>query len=277
MRDIEDYSPDAALAALMWQVELGVDEAIAETPFDRFAQVDPAPQSPNPQSPTRQIPTSQSPTDEAAPADEAAQLAQHVAQAQAQAQACHDLPSLCAAMAEFPHCDLRHGARKLVFGDGHAQASVMVLGEAPNADDDLSGRPYSGADGALLDAMFAAIGMGRAADDPRLGLYACHALPWRPPAGRSDFDRDIALMRPFVLRHIALVGPKILVLMGNLPCQMILGQTGVARLRGRFVGVDALAGVECMAFYAPQTLRASPLLKRDAWQDLLRLRAKLGV
>jgi DNA polymerase len=149
---------------------------------------------------------------------------------------------------------------------------VLILGEAPGRDEDLQGKPFVGAAGQLLDRMFAAIGLSRSSDDPASALYITNVMPWRPPANRDPTPEEIAMMRPFVERHIALAKPQVVVVMGNTPCAALLGTKGILRLRGQWT--EAL-GLPVMPMTHPAYLLRNPAAKREAWADLLDIQAKL--
>ncbi|MBK5934517.1 DNA polymerase [Rhodovulum imhoffii] len=241
-----------AKALLEWQVELGVSEAIGDAPVNRYeeeTQPVAAPQSP-PVSP---------------PADDP------VAGARAAATAAGTLEALCTALAAFEGCDLKRGARSLVFADGTPAARVMVIGEAPGRDEDIRGKPFVGRAGQLLDKMFAAIGLGRdrAAEH---GLYITNVLPWRPPQNRDPQPEEVAMMLPFLHRHIELAAPEVIVLMGNHSCGALLGRKGITRLRGNWAEV---AGLPALPMFHPAFLLRNPAAKREAWRDLLMLQARL--
>ena len=176
-------------------------------------------------------------------------------------------------MAAFDGCDLKLGARTLVFGDGNPGARVMVLGEAPGREEDQQGLPFVGPAGQLLDRMFAAIGLARSAADPAKAIYITNILPWRPPQNRDPTPEEIALFMPFVAAHVALVAPKILVLLGNIPCAGVLGQRGITRLRGQWA--EAF-GLPVLPMFHPAYLLRNPAAKREAWADLLALKARLA-
>jgi uracil-DNA glycosylase family 4 len=245
--DSADYHK--ALAALTWQMELGADEAILDAPVDRFA---PAP-----------VPTADP---DAAPRP-AAVAADPVAAARHAAAAPRTLDELREALAAYPHCDLRHGARNLVFADGVRGAPLMIVGEAPGREEDREGRPFVGRAGRLLDRMLEAIGMGRDRN-----VYITNVLPWRPPQNRDPTPEEIAMMQPFVLRHIALSAPKILIVTGNISCQALLGRRGITRLRGNWQTVEGRAA---MPMFHPAYLLRNPAAKREAWADLLEVRARM--
>ena len=193
-----------------------------------------------------------------------------VAAAERAAAGAATLEALQTALAAFEHCDLKRGARNLVFSDGQAGAPVMIVGEAPGRDEDREGRPFVGRAGQLLDRMLDAIEMGRARDDA--SVYITNVLPWRPPQNRDPSSDEIAMMRPFVLRHIELAQPKAVVIMGNISAQALLGKRGITRLRGNWTEV---AGVPALPMFHPAYLLRSPDKKREAWADLLSLKARV--
>ncbi|MCC6007701.1 MAG: uracil-DNA glycosylase, partial [Rhodobacteraceae bacterium] len=195
-----------------------------------------------------------------------------VAEARAAADAADSLEALAAALAAYPHCDLRLGARNTVFADGLPGAPVMIVGEAPGREEDLEGRPFVGRAGRLLDRMFAAIGLGRAAEEPRDALYITNVMPWRPPGNRDPGPAEIAMMRPFLDRHITLAAPRLLVPMGNTPCLALLGRKGILRMRGTWAEV---AGLPALPMTHPAYLLRNPGAKREAWADLLAIEARL--
>ncbi|MBU9697055.1 uracil-DNA glycosylase [Rhodobacteraceae bacterium HSP-20] len=271
----------AALAALQWQVEMGLAEVIGEEPVNAYdlperaawqgvAQV--APAGAEPQRGARAEPAPYVPQISAA--ERAAAMADAaVAEAVARAAGAGTLEALREAMAGYEHCELKRGARNLVFADGRAGARVLVLGEAPGRDEDLEGRPFVGAAGQLLDRMFAAIGLSRESPDLERALYITNVMPWRPPGNRDPSPEEIAMMRPFVERHIELAAPEVIVLMGNTPCSALLGAKGILRLRGTWA--QAL-GRPVMPMTHPAYLLRNPAAKREAWADLLEIRARLG-
>ena len=252
----------AALAALAWQVDLGVTEVVGDTPVNRYELAEAVRPAAKPQS---------APVAEAPPVQAGADVA--VAAAIAAAGRAHSLDALRDAMAGYDHCDLKRGARNLVFADGNPAARVLVLGEAPGRDEDQEGRPFVGRAGQLLDRMFAEIGLTRTALDPAKALYITNVMPWRPPANRDPEPAEIAMMRPFLERHIALVNPEIIVVMGNTPLMAMTGAKGIVRARG--VWGQAL-GKPLLPMVHPAYLLRNPIAKREAWADLLALRARLG-
>ena len=246
---------------LDWQIELGADEAIEDEPVDRYALEVPKTSE---RASAKEKPVAGSPV----PVIEV----DAVAEAIAGAATVGDLDGLRAAMAAFEHCELKRGARNLVFSDGQPEARVMIIGEAPGRDEDMQGRPFVGRAGQLLDQMFAAIGMARDGADAERSLYITNILPWRPPENRTPTPEEIAMMMPFVRRHVELVAPDILVAMGNIACQGLLGRKGITRMRGTW---DEALGRPVLPMFHPAYLLRSPHAKRDAWADLLALQARL--
>ncbi|MBP7000574.1 uracil-DNA glycosylase [Amaricoccus sp.] len=247
---------DDDLAALAWQVEMGADEAIGETPVDRFEA------APTP-APVAVVPAP-APRPPAVPAEDSAGIAA----------ACEDLPALRAAMAAFEGCALKRGARSLVFADGDPRARVMLVGEAPGREEDMAGLPFVGRSGQLLDRMLAAIGLTRKGEDPATSVYITNVLPWRPPANREPSSDEVAMMRPFLMRHIALKAPKVLVTLGSPATRTVLATaTGINRLHG--IWAD-LGGIPVLPMLHPAALLRAPERKREAWGDLLTLRERLG-
>ena len=272
----------AALAALEWQMDCGVAEFIGDDPVNCYELTEKAPwQVAKSAAPvadqTAARPQAAPPPADFAPritAEERQQQAADaaVAAATADARAASSLEALREALAAYDHCELKRGARNLVFSDGRPGARVLVLGEAPGRDEDLQGKPFVGAAGQLLDRMFAAIGLSRESPDLETALYITNVMPWRPPANRDPTPEEVAMMRPFVERHIELAQPELIVLMGNTPCSALLGAKGILRLRGNWT---TALGLPVMPMTHPAYLLRNPLAKREAWADLLSIRERL--
>ena len=267
---------------LEWQVELGARDAIGEAPVDRLAPVAAAadPGAGRPAAGTAPADAATPAADVAAPAAGAAAPpvregdgADPVAAARAAAAAATDLAALREAIAAYPHCELRRGARNVVFADGVPGARVMIVGEAPGRDEDIEGLPFVGRSGKLLDLMFAVIGLSRYAEDAGRAIYITNVMPWRPPQNRDPKAGEIAMMKPFLERHVALAAPEILVPMGNPACAALLGLRGITKLRGR--ETEAL-GLPAIPMLHPAYLLRNPVAKREAWEDLLTLEERLG-
>lgn len=239
-----------ARESLEWQVELGVVDAIGDIPIDRY---DVPVEKPQPafSPPTIMAPMSLDPVEVAEKSAAAAQ----------------NLAGLKQALKDYPHCELQRGARNLVFNDGISGARVMILDEAPGREEDLYGLPFAGPAGALLDKMLAGIGLNRTEN-----VYIGTVIPWRPTQNREPKPEEIAMMLPFLRRHVALAAPDVLICMGNISCSAILGKRGVKKLRGQWQ--DGL-GLPVLPIMHPKTLLREPAGKKYAWEDLLVLKAWL--
>lgn len=182
------------------------------------------------------------------------------------------------AILNFKGCALKETASTTVFSDGNPKASLMVIGEAPGAEEDKQGLPFVGASGKLLDKIFAAIGLSR-----QEHYYITNILPWRPPGNRTPTNEEMQLFLPFVRQHIAIMNPKILVLVGSTSTKTILARSeSMMRLRGQWhnyqitpAGQDRPITIPTMVTFHPSFLLRSPGQKKWAWQDFLMIRAKM--
>jgi uracil-DNA glycosylase len=252
-----------ARALLEWQTELGVTDALLATPVDRFVPVE-----------ERAIAsTSTTAAPAAAPTLSAVSGLDPAEEAVRVARAAPTLEALAEALADFPHCELRKGARNCVFSDGNPMARVMIVGEGPGADEDRQGKPFVGRAGQLLDLMYAAVGLDRHSPDPQNALYITNTVPWRPPANREPTREELGMLRPFLLRHIELADPDLLVITGNVACDALLGKRGIMKLRGTWTEA---AGRPALPMLHPAYLLRNPEAKRETWADLLSLKARLA-
>ena len=254
---------ETALALLQWQAELGADEPCLDAAIDRYDLPERSAGAAPAANPAAAGPAT------ARPRDEAEDL---TALAEAAAAAASDLAALAHAQEAFEGIELRKGARNFCFADGNPAARVMIVGEAPGEEEDRIGRPFVGRAGQLLDRMFDAIGLSRGAVDVEKALYITNVLPWRPPGNRRPEPAEIAMMLPFLRRHVELAQPDLLVLMGNTPCIALLNQQGILKLRGSWT---TAFGLPALPMTHPAYLLRTPLAKREAWADLLSLSARL--
>ena len=171
----------------------------------------------------------------------------------------------------FEGCNLRLSARNMVFADGNPAARIMLVGEAPGRDEDEQGLPFVGRYGQLLDRMLATIGLDRTK------VYISNVIAWRPPGNRTPTPQETEICKPFIERHIELVQPDVLVLLGSASCKALMGASdGIVRLRGRW-GSTAIGNreVDTLPMLHPAYLLRQPGQKALAWQDLLKLRLRL--
>jgi uracil-DNA glycosylase len=158
-----------------------------------------------------------------------------------------------------------------------AASRVMIIGEAPGADEDRTGKPFVGRAGQLLDRMLAAIGRDRHAQDAALAAYITNILFWRPPGNRTPTSTEIAMCLPFVHRHIALVDPVAIMAVGAPAIHALTGTTeSIGRMRGRWhtLEIDGKS-YPVMSTYHPAYLLRQPAHKYMAWNDMLLFAQKL--
>ncbi|MCK8483440.1 uracil-DNA glycosylase [Aliiroseovarius sp. S2029] len=263
MESAQDWH--GAKALLEWYIELGAVDAIGDAPVDRYALEPTPPKSAKSPPASTLAPAAKAPVTAAPQQD-------FVALAKQAAAAAKDLDALRAAIEAFEGCEMKRGARNTVIADGNPAARVMIIGEAPGRDEDIAGKPFVGRAGQLLDKMFAAIGMGRGAPLSKDAIYITNVMPWRPPNNRDPSADEIAMMVPFLERHVQLVAPDLIVLMGNTPCQAVLGRKGIMRMRGNW---DEAWGKPVLPMTHPAYLLRTPAAKREAWADLLSIQEKL--
>ena len=271
---------EGAAALLRWYVDNGVDEAIGEEPVDRFAIPPPPPaaaapiaSSPPVRAPTPPRPSLAPSTVPLPRAPVPLESPQLVEDARALADGCNTLAELEAAIRGFDSCALKRTAKNTVFADGTPGAPVMIVGEAPGADEDRMGKPFVGVSGQLMDRMMATIGLTRDG-----GFYITNILFWRPPGNRTPTLAEQGMCLAFTRRHIELVRPKVLVLAGATAVKAVLDTTeGITRLRGKWTTLKLDDGSEVPALptFHPAFLLRTPASKRQSWQDLLAIDKKL--
>ena len=300
-------SAQEAAELLRWYQDIGVDIALEEQPVDRFAEsaalaaeraAGAAERKPPRPAPGHMPVTSSgggpapSPADRAAgrfagvppthapggpgtaggglanaaiPDDKAVESARELAAS------VETLDALRQAMERFEGCNLRLTAKNTVFADGNPQAKVMLIGEAPGRDEDLQGLPFVGRSGQLLDRMLAAIGLDRSS------VYITNVLAWRPPGNRNPTPAETEICRPFIERHIELVDPEVIVFVGAVSAKLMLKTTdGILKLRGKWKTYSVgERQYDAIAMLHPAFLLRQPAQKRSAWQDMLKLQARL--
>jgi uracil-DNA glycosylase len=285
----EPISPDALAAVLEFYRNIGVDLAIGDAPRDRFAEAEaekarasepaPALSRAAPPAPLRQPPEPRA-SRETPPLPQAARplnpalaadAAQVAASAAEQAAAAQTLDELRERLAAFEGCALKTTATQLVFEDGVRDARIMLVGEAPGAEEDRTGKPFVGRAGQLLDRMLAAIGLDRT------NVYIANVVPWRPPGNRTPSPLEVAACLPFIRRQIELIGPDVLVCLGAPSMQALLDiKEGILKSRGRWTRFSlGERDIPAMAVLHPAYLLRQPLQKRLAWRDLRAIRRVL--
>lgn len=238
---------------LEWYIEAGVDEAVGDAPVDQLAPPAPmvpaAAQAATPANPLHYSPSSA------------------MATSRALADQCATLAELEAAVRAFDGCVLKKTASKTVFCDGNPKANVMIIGEAPGAQEDIQGIPFCGPSGMLLDKTLASIGLDRTT------VYISNTVFWRPPGNRQPSPEETGICLPFVEKHIALTAPRLLILSGGTATTTLLQKDlSISRLRGKFYEYSnpyLQQPISTLVTYHPSYLLRSPQQKRLAWQDML--------
>lgn len=264
---------DPVRAWLAWYRDMGADEGIGEQAINHLEPPAEAIAAPPPPlevgRPATHPPAPRPP----ALRPPALRMTADVAEdARSLAVGCTTIEELQAALAGFDGCALRDTAMNLCFADGNPGADLMLIGEAPGAEEDRQGRPFVGPSGKLLDRMLSAIGRDRTS------VYITNVIYWRPPGNRAPTQAEIAVCLPFLERQIALVGPRLVVFVGGIAARALLGlQEGVTRLRGRrFAYRNEHGEIPALVMFHPAYLLRQPAHKRLAWRDLLTIRRLLG-
>ena len=261
---INQQNPEVSL--LKWQKASGIDEVLSDEPINRFT--DSIENAHTPASADQEDYISESGLLQNA--GSSSERAGDPGLLAAEAESLKDLEK---ALSSFDGCSLKNTATNLVFSDGSEHAQVMLVGEAPGAEEDRIGKPFMGASGQLLDKMLNSIGLDRNS------AYISNILPWRPPGNRTPTLSEINSCLPFIKRHIELINPSVLILVGGTSAKALLSQReGIMRLRGRWFDYRKLTTdtpIPAMPIFHPAFLLRSPSQKSNAWKDLLSIRKTL--
>ena len=274
-----DLGTNDARELLAFYLDAGADALLGEEAVDRMAEEIPPPPValafPNRRdAAVEPFARKTAPAQPAPPVSPAAILSPEAATMAAReaAKSAATLEDLRALLEGFEGCALRATATRLVFADGSPQGRVMFVGEAPGYEEDVSGKPFVGRSGKLLDLMMEAIGLDRA------HAYIANVVPWRPPGNRTPTPQETAICLPFIRRQIELANPDVLVCLGGPAMQTLLGiKDGITRSRGRWYPYDTgTREIKALATFHPAFLLRSPLQKRFAWRDFLALKKALA-
>ncbi len=261
------------VTALQWHLDAGADEVLQDVPNDRTASA----------AKIMKSSVASLKTPEPANTSELMGAASAKVEAQKLAASCQTLEDLKGAIAAFDGLAIKKTATHLVFADGNPSARVMVIGEAPGADEDKMGKPFAGPNGFLLDKILKCIDLSRTEEDPAKNVYISNILNWRPPGGRSPSPAEVEISLPFIERHIALANPDFLLLMGGVSAKALFGSNeAISKLRGKFIDykpitacISERASVPAVATYHPSYLLANPAQKGLVWADVLMLQKAL--
>lgn len=249
---------------LQWHITAGADETIGDIPVNRF-------EIPRTAQPAAEPPAKVSVS--APPPAPMPSLFSAELKTDTLARGASTLEELKEIVANFDECPLKATATKMVFGAGNPQARLMIIGEAPGAEEDRQGLPFVGPSGHLLDLMLKSIGLTRP------DVYISNILPWRPPGNRKPSESEIALFTPFVRRHIALVKPKVLLLLGGSAVSALMHtNAGITKTRGHWLTyTDEDLTIDVMASFHPAFLLRTPAQKKLSWRDFLAVKKNLAV
>ncbi len=254
-------------------------KALGDFWSDMGVEVDlPPPGAPRPAAPTLPAPLPAGLTDAPRRPEPRRLNVNPLAEAKRIAAASSTLLELKAAMESFDGCPLKKAARSTVVFDGALDAEVMIIGEAPGAEEDAKGLPFVGRSGQLLDRMLASIGLSRTTN-----VYITNIIYWRPPGNRDPAPDEILVCSPFLARQIELKRPKLMLTAGKPATQALLKtEDGIMRLRGRRATFrqEGLPPIPCMPILHPSYLLRRPPDKAKAWADMLAIAAlcdELGV
>ena len=193
------------------------------------------------------------------------------------AEACRDLAELAAAVHAFEGCPLKRTARNTVFTDGNPAAKILLIGEAPGAEEDAQGKPFVGRAGVLLDAVLAAVGLARHHATPERAVLMTESVFWRPPGNRKPNAAEIAVCRPFIRKLIALHAPRRVIACGGTAASELLETSdGIMALRGKMQPLPFAPEIECFPILHPAYLLRVPAAKKPVWHDVLKFSALLS-
>ena len=175
----------------------------------------------------------------------------------------------------FDKCELKKSAKNTVFSDGNKHAKVMLIGEAPGADEDKQGKPFVGQAGQLLNKMLRSIELER--ED----VYITNIIPWRPPNNRQPTKEEIIICLPFAQKHIELINPEILILLGGVSTKaLLMSDSGIMKLKGKWYDYNSYGltnPIPTRPIFHPAFLLRSPSYKKEVWKDLIEIKNKLNI
>ena len=183
-----------------------------------------------------------------------------------------ELKELKNAITKIKNCDLKKNATNIVFSDGNPNAEIMIIGEGPGANEDQAGMPFIGRAGQLLDKMLLSINLSRK------NIYITNVVNYRPPENRSPTEEEIQRYYPFLIKHIEIINPKILILLGSTALNTIIGNEEViSKARGKWVEKEiGKCNTSAIASFHPAFLMRQPTQKAMSWIDLKMIKKKIS-
>jgi uracil-DNA glycosylase len=250
------------LSILKWYNAQGVDEVISNNTRTYLKKKDSSEIS------HLKAPIIKQPTKYISP-NNATKLAKQIADT------CTSISELKTAVEKFDGCVLKKTATNTVFSDGNPDSKVMLIGEAPGANEDLQGVPFCGESGKLLDKVLKSIGLDR-----KENLYITNSIFWRPPGNRKPTDEEIRCCLPFVEKHIGLMKPNLIILAGSVAASTLFGNLGpiskqrqkIFKYKNEYLDQE----ISTVIIYHPSYLLRQPSQKKLAWYDMLFIKDILG-
>ena len=191
------------------------------------------------------------------------------------ADSCSNLQELREAIMNFDGCLLRKTATNTVFSDGNPESKIMLIGEAPGANEDLEGIPFCGESGKLLDQILASINLSR-----KSNVYITNSVFWRPPGNRKPTEEEIKICLPFLEKHIALVNPDLIVSVGAVSLYALFSYEGsISKMRRQVMSYSncyLLKPIQAITIFHPAYLLRQPSQKKTAWEDMLMIKKLVG-
>ncbi len=268
------------ISALQWYIDHGVSDCVLNDPINRFNIVPEVPKSAMISAisdiASKQLQENiQTFLGKSDAYDEAVKLAKSA----------NSLEELAKAIIDFDGIAIKKTASNMVFADGNPKSEIMVIGEAPGAEEDRRGKPFIGASGRLLDKILSYIDLSRKSENPEKSVYISNILNWRPPGNRTPSSAEIEVSLPFIERHIQLIEPKIIILCGGVAAKSLLGsEYSISRLRKKWHDYKPRTqainsgniSIPAIATYHPSYLLRTPIQKKLVWEDMLILQKRLG-
>ena len=182
-----------------------------------------------------------------------------------------ELQELRQSIANIKNCELKKNSTNIVFSDGNPNAKIMIIGEGPGANEDLAGVPFIGRTGELLDKMLLSINLNRD------NVYITNVVNYRPPENRSPTKEEIARYLPYLTRHIEIIDPKILILLGSSALNAVIGsEQKISEIRGKWINKKiGKCDTSVIASFHPAFLMRQPDKKQMSWIDLKMIRKKI--
>lgn len=275
----EAMSDAEMLAALKWQLDMGATDCISALPVNRFIAPEIKTEQQTSKRPavtkgagsqtninTDAVPKSGDLNDYRSNRKSALPSMGSIEEAQSAAQSANSLEALYWAVKEFNGGNLKQMAKSCVFGEGSETADLMVVGEAPGADEDKQSKPFVGISGLLLDTILAAIGYDRSTN-----TRLTNVIPWRPLGNRTPDPLSVKTFLPFLEKHIYLVKPKLVLTLGKVATTALTDKDeSISRLRGKLVKIEKPDhSFSLMPTYHLNYLLKSPAAKGHVWRDVL--------